>query len=136
MSFIKKTPAQPVNSTFSLEVVPNPVSKFTADQTLQQDAVIQKMQKASKGLFLPNPAVKVNGAIKCGQLYSAGLKVNQMADAMKQHDLVLRVSVSGEHNACAMATPEDLLENKVISSPSGSFALGIQGNTIRHVDFL
>ena len=57
-------------------------------------------------------------------------------DAMKNNDLVLRVSVSGEHNACAMATHEDIASNAVISSPSGSFSLGISGNSLTHIDFL
>ena len=110
--------------------------KFSPEASLQQDAVITKLSKVSKGLFLPNPAVSVDGAIKSGQLYNRGLGVKNLAEAMKNHNLVLRVSVSGEHNACAMATHEDLLSNNMISSPSGSFTLGITGNTIRHVDFL
>ena len=136
MSFVKKAQATPVNSEFKIELVPDPTMKFSAETKLQQNAVISKLSKASKGLFLPNPAVKVGGAIKSGQLYNRGLNVKSLANAMQRHNLVLRVSVSGEHNACAMATHGDVSSNAVISSPSGSFSLGVSGNTIRHIDFL
>ena len=136
MSFVKKAQATPVDSEFKIELVPDPTMKFSDETHMQQNAVISKLSKASKGLFLPNPAVKVDGAIKSGQLYNRGLNVKSLASAMQQHDLVLRVSVAGEHNACAMATHEDITSNAVISSPSGSFSLGISGNTIRHIDFL
>lgn len=136
MSFVKKASATPVNSEFKIELVPNPSMKFSDETKLQQNKVIDALTRVSRGLFLPNPAVSVDGAIKCGQLYNRGVGVNKMVDAMKNHNLVLRVSVSGEHNACAMATHEDLSSNAMISSPSGSFSLGISGNTIRHVDFI
>ena len=136
MSFVKKASATPVNSEFKIELVPNPSMKFSDETKLQQNKVIDALTRVSRGLFLPNPAVSVDGAIKCGQLYNRGVGVNKMVDAMKKHNLVLRVSVSGEHNACAMATHEDLSSNAMISSPSGSFSLGISGNTIRHVDFI
>lgn len=136
MSFVKKVAASSVNSEFKIELLPNPSMKFSPGTSLQQDVAITKLRNVSKGLFLPNPAVSVDGAIKSGQLYNRGLGVKQLAETMKNHNLVLRVSVSGEHNACAMATHEDILSNKMISSPSGSFTLGIAGNTIRHVDFL
>ena len=136
MSFVKKASATPVNSEFKIELVPNPSMKFSDETKLQQNKVIDALTRVSRGLFLPNPAVSVDGAIKCGQLYNRGVGVNKMIDAMKKHNLVLRVSVSGEHNACAMATHEDLSSNAMISSPSGSFSLGISGNTIRHVDFI
>ena len=136
MSFVKKASATPVNSEFKIELVPNPAMKFSDETKLQQNKVIDGLTRVSRGLFLPNPAVSVDGAIKSGQLYNRGVGVNKMIDAMKNHNLVLRVSVSGEHNACAMATHEDLSSNAMISSPSGSFSLGISGNTIRHVDFV
>ena len=136
MSFVKKEAANPVNSEFKLELVPDPKMKFSEQTALQQGAVISKLTKASKGLFLPNPAVSVNGTVKSGQLYNRGLGVKSLTDAMQQHNLVLRVSVQGEHNACAMATHGDISSNAMISSPSGSFSLGIAGNAIRHVDFL
>lgn len=136
MSFIKKTPATPVNSEFKIELVPNPSMKFSEETKLQQSKVIDTLTRVSKGLFVPNPAVSVEGAIKCGQLYNKGLGVDKLMDAMKNNNLVLRVSVSGEHNACAMATHEDIASNAVISSPSGSFSLGISGNSLTHIDFL
>ena len=136
MSFVKKAQATPVDSEFKIELVPDPTMKFSDETHLRQEAVISKLSKASKGLFLPNPAVKVDGAIKSGQLYNRGLNVKNLANAMQQHDLVLRVSVSGEHNACAMATHEDITSNAVISSSSRSFSLGISGNTIPRIDFL
>lgn len=136
MSFVKKTPATPVNSEFKIELVPNPAMKFPDDIKLRQQGVIEGLTKVSRGLFLPNPAVKVQDGIKSGQLYNRGLGVDKLSDAMKKHNLVLRVSVSGEHNACAMATHEDLSSNAVISSPSGSFSLGISGNSLRHIDFI
>lgn len=136
MSFIKKTPATPVNSEFKIELVPNPGMKFSEETKLQQSKVIDSLARVSKGLFIPNPAVSVEGAIKCGQLYNKGLGVDKMIDAMKNNNLVLRVSVTGDHNACAMATHEDLASNAVISSPSGSFSLGISGNSLTHIDFI
>lgn len=136
MSFVKKASATPVDSEFKIELVPDPAMKLSVETKLQQSKVIDSLTRVSKGLFLPNPAVSVDGAIKSGQLYNKGIGVNKMVDAMKEHNLVLRVSVSGEHNACAMATHEDLSSNAVISSPSGSFSLGISGNSIRHVDFI
>ena len=136
MSFVKKEAATPVNSEFKLELVPNPAKKFSPQVSQQQNAAITKLTRASKGLFLPNPAVTVNGAVKSGQLYNRGLSVKNLTNAMQHHDLVLRVSVHGEHNACAMATHSDILSNAMISSPSGSFSLGIAGNSIRHIDFI
>ena len=136
MSFVKKTQATPVNSEFKIELVPNPAMKFSDETKLKQENVIEGLTKVSRGLFLPNPAVKVEDGIKSGQLYNRGLSVSKLSDAMKKHNLVLRVSVSGEHNACAMATHEDIASNAVISSPSGSFSLGVSGNHLRHVDFL
>ncbi len=136
MSFVKKASATPVNSEFKIELVPDPSLKLSDERKLQQNNTINALTRVSKGLFLPNPAVSVDGAIKCGQLYNSGLGVSTLMDAMKNNGLVLRVSVSGEHNACAMATHEDLASNAMISSPSGSFSLGISGNTIRHVDFI
>lgn len=136
MSFVKKAAATSVDSEFKIELVPDPTMKFSDETSLSQTNVISKLSKASQGLFLPNPAVQVNGAIKSGQLYNKGLGVKNLASAMQQHNLVLRVSVAGEHNACAMATHEDLTSNAMISSPSGSFSLGIVGNSIRHIDFL
>jgi len=136
MSFIKKTPATPVNSEFKIELVPNPSMKFSEATKLQQGKVIDSLKRVSKGLFVPNPAVSVEGTIKCGQLYNRGLGVDKMMNAMKNNNLVLRVSVSGEHNACAMATHEDIASNAMISSPSGSFSLGISGNSLTHIDFI
>jgi len=46
------------------------------------------------------------------------------------------VSMKGDDNACAMARHSDLGENQVISSPSGSFSLGVTNGFIRSVDFL
>lgn len=138
MSFIKKPTAQRVNSHFQLELVPNPVNlnNLTEEQKLAQNNVIQGVTRVSKGLFLPNPAVSVGGEIKSGQHYNKGVQISKLAAAMNEHDLVLRVSLSGEHSACAMATADDIMENASISSPSGSFTLGVSGNYIRNVDFL
>lgn len=136
MSFVKKTPATPVNSEFKIELVPNPAMKFSDETKLKQENVIEELTKVSRGLFLPNPAVKIKGSLKSGQLYNRGLGINKMSDAMKKHNLVLRVSMTGDHNACAMATHEDLNSNAIISSPSGSFSLGVSGNSIRHIDFI
>ncbi len=133
---VKRAPAIHVMSEFKMELVPNPSMKFSDETKLQQNKVIDALTRVSRGLFLPNPAVSVDGAIKSGQFYNSGLGVNKMVDAMKNHNLVLRVSVSGEHNACAIATHEDLTSNAIISSPSGSFSLGISGNTIRSVDLI
>ena len=138
MSFVKKPTAERVNSHFQLELVPNPItqSQLSEEQKLAQSSAIQQVTRVSRGLFLPNPAVSVGGEIKSGQNYQAGVKVSHLVSAMQENDLVVRVSLSGEHSACAMATPEDIMENASVSSPSGSFALGISGNYIRNVDFM
>ena len=88
--------------------------------------MIEQVTKVSKGLFHPNPAVRVLDATKSGQFYNAGIPVDKLAQVMKENDLVLRVSMKGDDNACAMARHADLKENQVISSPSGSFSLGVE----------
>lgn len=136
MSFVKKQRAQPVESQFKLQLMPNPKNCFDKSNLDQQRQAIADVTKVSKGLFVPNQAVEHEGAIKCGQFYQAGIPVTKLADIMKSNDLVMSVSICGEHKACAMATAEDLMENNVVSSPSGSFSFGIQGGFLRHVDFL
>lgn len=136
MSFLKKVPAQAVNSEFKLEVVPNPALELSEEQVSAQAEMIKKIQNVSNGLFLPNPAVSVNGSIKSRQTYNRSVKVGFLAGAMRKHNLVMRVSVSGEHNGCAMATPDHLENNSVITSPSGSFSLAVQNGYIRNVDFV
>lgn len=136
MSFVKKESAQPVNSHFKLELQPNPKNCFEKSNLAEQRQVIANITRASKGLFLPNQAVKHEGSIKCGQYYQAGIPVSKLAELMENHDLVMSVSVAGEHKACAMATAQDLLENNIVSSPSGSFSFGLEGGFLRHVDFL
>ena len=136
MSFVKKMPAERVASEFNLELVPDPAVNFSEEQKVSQKNMIQKIHRVSNGLFLPNPAVTVNGAIKSGQVYNRSLRIPQLADAMRKHGLVLRVSVSGEHTGCAMATPDHLENNAMIESPSGSFSLGISNNSLRHIDFI
>lgn len=135
MSFLKKTPAQAVNSKFSLELVPDPTMEFSDDQKLSQANMMSKIQNVSNGLFMANPAVSVNGEIKSGQTYGKSIKVSHLADAMEKHGLVMRVSISGEHIACAMATADQLMNNNVIESPSGSFTLGVRNGYIRDIDF-
>ena len=135
MSFIKKQKATPLNSHFQIELVADPTQKFDGAAKLSQQGVIEQITKVSKGLFLPNPAVKVDEAVKCGQFYSSGIPVTKLTQLMKDNNLVLRVSLKGDHTACAMAKHDDLT-NGVISSPSGSFSIGVQGNFIRSVDFI
>lgn len=136
MSFVKKQSAQPVNSHFQLQLMPNPKNCFDKSNLAEQRQVIADLTRASKGLFIPNQAVKHEGSIKCGQYYQAGIPIHKLADVMKSNDLVMSVSVNGDHKACAMASPDDLLENNIVSSPSGSFSFGIEGGFLRHVDFL
>ena len=136
MSFVRKRKATAVNSHFHIELVPDPTQRFGDEKKLAQQSVIEQVTKVSSGLFTPNPAVKVDEAIKCGQFYNAGIRVDKLAKIMEDNHLVLRVSMNGEHIACAMATHQDLVENKVISSPSGSFSLGVKNNFVRSIDFL
>lgn len=136
MSFVKKESAKVVNSQFKLQLVPNPKNCFDKSNHAEQQEAISKVTRVSKGLFLPNQAVSHEGSIKCGQFYQAGIPIRKLADVMKSNDLVMSVSIAGEHTACAMATAEDLLENNVVSSPSGSFSFGMKGGFLRHVDFL
>lgn len=136
MSFVKKQSAQPVNSHFQLQLMPNPKNCFDKSNLAEQRQAIADLTRVSKGLFTPNQAVKHEGSIKCGQYYQAGIPIHKLADVMKSNDLVMSVSVNGDHKACAMASPDDLLENNIVSSPSGSFSFGIEGGFLRHVDFL
>ena len=136
MSFIKKQKATPLNSHFKIDLVPDPAQRFSDEKKLAQQSVVEQVTKVSKGLFVPNPAVRVLDSVKCGQFYNAGISVTKLSKLMKENDLVLRVSVNGDHTACAMARHADLTENTVVSSPSGSFSLGISNGFIRSVDFL
>ena len=136
MSFVKKVPATYVKSEFQLELVPNPAVELSDEQKVAQKDMINRIQRVSNGLFLPNPAVSVNGAIKSGQIYNKSVKVSDLVKPMLDHNLVMRVSIAGEHTACAMATAEDLKTNAVVNSPSGSFSLGLRNGYIRDIDFL
>ena len=136
MSFIRKPKATALNSQFQISLVADPAQRFTSEKKLAQQSVIEQVTKVSKGLFHPNPAVRVLDSVKSGQFYNAGIPVDKLAHLMKENDLVLRVSMTGDDNACAMARHSDLGENSVISSPSGSFSLGISNGFIRSVDFL
>ena len=136
MSFMKKPTATALKSHFKIDLCVDPAQRFSDEKKLSQQAVIEQVTKVSKGLFLPNPAVRVLDATKSGQFYNAGIPVTKLAKLMKDNDLVLRVSMRGENEACAMARHTDIKENQVISSPSGSFSLGIENGFIRSVDFL
>ena len=136
MSFVKKQSAQPVNAQFKLQLMPNPKNCFDKSNLTQQQEAIAMVTKVSKGLFAPNQAVKHEGTIKCSQFYQSGIPISKLANIMKTNDLVMSVSLCGDHKACAMATAEDLVQNNVVSSPSGSFSFGVQGGFLRHVDFL
>lgn len=136
MSFIKKPKASPLDTHFKIDLVSDPAQRFDNEKKLAQQSVIEQVTKVSKGLFHPNPAVRVLDSIKSGQFYNAGISVEKLSKLMKDNDLVLRVSMIGENNACAMARHSDLKENHVISSPSGSFSLGVTNGFIRSVDFL
>ena len=136
MSFVKKIHAEYVNSQFQLELVPDPAVKLTNEKQVAQKDMMSKIHRVSNGLFLPNPAVSVSGAIKSGQIYNRSVKVSDLIKTMQDHNLVMRVSISGDHTACAMATPESLEKNAVVDSPSGSFSLGVRNGYIRDIDFL
>ena len=133
---MRKQKATALNSHFKIDLVADPAQRFGDEKKLAQQAVIEQVTKVSKGLFLPNPAVRVMDATKSGQFYNAGIPVTKLAALMKDNDLVLRVSMRGDNEACAMARHSDLEENQVISSPSGSFSLGIDNGFIRSIDFL
>lgn len=136
MSFVKRIPAVKVNSAFKLSIEPNPVKKFTTAQAAAQQDVINQIHNVSKNLFHSNQAVSVNGLIKTDVRYDAGVSIHDLAQAMKDYDLVLRVSCSGEHSALAMATHDDVLKGNAVSSRTGSFALAIENNFIRGIDLL
>lgn len=136
MSFVKKIPAVKVNSAFKLSLEPNPVKKFTTAQAAAQQDVINQIHAVSKNLFHSNQAVNVNGLIKTDVRYANGVQVSDLTQAMKEYDLVIRVSCSGEHSALAMVSPDDLSNGKVVSSRTGSFALAIENNFIRGIDLV
>ena len=136
MSLVKKVKATSLDSHFQIELVPDPAQRFDDEKKLAQQAVIEQVTKVSKGLFHPNPAVRVLDSVKSAQFYNAGIHVDKLSHLMKENDLVLRVSMKGDATACAMAKHSDLKENHVISSPSGSFSLGLSNGFIRSVDLL
>ena len=133
---MKKPTATALKSHFKIDLCADPAQRFGNQKKLAQQAVIEQVEKVSRGLFLPNPAVRVLDSTKSGQFYNAGIPVAKLANLMKENDLVLRVSMRGEKEACAMARHTDIKENQVISSPSGSFSLGVENGFIRSVDFL
>ena len=135
MSFVRAPEAKATNSTFQLSLVPDPTQKFTEQQGVAQRDVINQITQVSKGLFHPNPAVEVDGALKSQQHYSKGVPMADIAQAMQEYKLVMRVNLSGDHKSCAMATADDLLANNLIKSPTGSFSLN-SGKYITSVDFL
>ena len=114
MSFVKKPIATATNSSFQLSLVPDPAQKFTEQQSVAQQDVINQVTKASKGLFHPNPAVDHEGTLKSRQNYAAGVSVQDLANAMNEYNLVLRVNLSGDQQACAMATPDQLLSRGLV----------------------
>ena len=108
MSFMKKQKATALNSHFKIDLVATLLSGLAMRKSLPSRRVIEQVTKVSKGLFLPNPAVRVLDATKSGQFYNAGIPVTKLAKLMKDNDLVLRVSMRGENAACAMARHTDI----------------------------
>ena len=135
MSFVKRSKAQPTASSFHLSLVPAPSEKFSESQSVAQQDIINQVTKASKGLFHPNPAVEVDGSLKSKQNYASGVSVQELANTMNEYKLVLRVKLQGDHQACAMATANDIISNGLIQSPTGTFSLNT-GKYIKSVDFL
>jgi len=135
MSFVNRPAMKELNSHFLIEMVPDPSKRFTAQQQLAQTEVLNKMKAAGKDMFQPNPAVEIAGATKCRQLYNRSVGIDEMREAMGIYNLVMRVSLKGGDNTItAMATAADLLNNNVITSPSGSFSLVTHGNYLRGID--
>ena len=140
MSFVnkptQKMKAQPFK--FLLELVPNPASKCTPQQQLAQQDIINQIKLAGADLFRPNPAVGIGSELKSKELWKREVKVSDLAAAMDNYDLVMRVNMKSEDcntpSVAVMATAANLRNNEVISSPSGAFSLVRHGNYIRGVD--
>lgn len=135
MSFVNRPAMKELNSHFLIEMVPDPTQRFSDTQKLAQQDVLTKIKTAGKDLFQPNPAVEIAGATKCRQLFNCTVNTRELGAAMNTYNLVMRVSLKGgDKTMTAMATAADLLNNNVITSPSGSFSLVTNGNYLRGVD--
>jgi hypothetical protein len=140
MSFVNtpKHQLEPQPFKFLLELVPNPASVCSANQQLAQRDIINQIKLAGKDLFRPNPVVGFGSALKSKELWKKEVKISDLASAMEEYDLVMRVNMKSEDcntpSVAVMATAANLRNNDVISSPSGAFSLVRHGNYIRGVD--
>jgi hypothetical protein len=131
---------EPQPFKFLLELVPNPASTSTcsATQQLAQQDIINQIKLAGKDLFRANPVVGFGNELKSKELWKKEVKISDIANAMDQYDLVMRVNMKSEDcntpSVAVMATAANLRNNEVISSPSGAFSLVRHGNYIRGVD--
>jgi hypothetical protein len=138
MSFVNTPAFKETDQHFLLNIVPNPVSKYTDTQKFAQQDVINQIRQAGKDLFEPNPAVKVDNSenLKSRQLYNRNVSIADLTSAMQKYDLVMQVNLKGGNSKSAMVTYDQLLNSTNVTSPTGTFAFVRHGNYLRGIDVL
>jgi hypothetical protein len=138
MSFVNTPALKETDQHFLLNIVPNPVTKYTDTQKLAQQDVINQIRQAGKDLFEPNPAVKVDNSenLKSRQLYNRNVSIADLTSAMQKYDLVMQVNLKGGNTKSAMVTHDQLLNSTSVTSPTGTFAFVRHGNYLRGIDVL
>ena len=138
MSFVNTPALKETDQHFLLNIVPNPVTKYTDTQKLAQQDVINQIRQAGKDLFEPNPAVKVDNSenLKSRQLYNRNVSIADLTLAMQKYDLVMQVNLKGGNTKSAMVTHDQLLNSTSVTSPTGTFAFVRHGNYLRGIDVL
>lgn len=138
MSFVNTPALQKTNQHFLVDIVPNPVKKYTDTQKLAQQDVINQIKLAGKDLFEANPAVQVDngGSLKSRQLYNRNVSISDLTSAMQKYDLVMQINLKGGDSKSAMVTHDQLLSSSSVSSPTGTFAFVRHGNYLRGIDVL
>jgi len=107
MSFLRKPKIafQKSDVAFKVDVAPNPASKPSPAKAAAQAEVISKIRKQAFDLMRENPAVKDGNTYRSSQLYAPHVSVQDLSAAMKDYDLVLKVSGK---DSCLQVTSEHL----------------------------
>lgn len=107
MSFLRKPKIafQKSDVAFKVDVVPNPAVKHSPAKAAAQAEVIAKIRKQAFDLMHENPAVKDGNTYRSSQLYAPHVSIQDMSTAMKQYDLVMKVSGK---DACMQVTAAQL----------------------------
>lgn len=138
MSYIKRPQTKETDQHFLLQIVPNPSVTVNATQQLAQKDVINQIREAGADLFQPNHAVEVgaNTKVKTKSWYNRNVSIDDLTAAMDKYKLVMQVNLKGDNGISAMATADDLRNNRSISSATGAFSLVRHGSYIRGIDVI